>query len=308
MNWLKKLSAAKEALAEGVEVQVDPEEIRRMPGQPRVHFNQDGINRLAKSMMKIGQTTPGVLRRIKDDKYKYELIDGERRWRATRIAGIKFRGTVVKVTDDQSVHFLIGAVANFNREGHTPIEISDSIEHLFSIEIPVEEIAEIFGVSVFWANEMHSLQNLHPRVRAMLDPALPKDKILPVTAAIKISKMEKILQPSLADRVLRKEIPLGQLRKETVRLSHKAGSYIRELKRGPSRRWESASKLIGRAKVSISDVKHILEEAEMLNHIENKPAREIDKVLQEFDRIQELIVECARVIKTNRRIAKMNRV
>ncbi len=298
MDWLKKLSVAKEALAEGVEVQVDPEEIRRMPGQPRVHFNQDGIKRLAKSMMRIGQTTPGVLRRIKDPRYKYELIDGERRWWATKMAKIKYRGTVVKAGDDPSVHFLIGAVANFNREGHTPIEISDAIQHLRSIEIPFEEIAEIFGVSVFWANEMHSLQNLHPRVRAMLDPSLPKDKILPVTAAIKISKMEHRLQPALAERVLKKEVPLGQLRKETVRLSHSAGTYIRELKRGPSKRWDSAARQIRRAKLAVLDAKVIIGEDGMAEHLKTRKVSDINIVLKELGSLQELISGCTRILRT----------
>ena len=63
---------------------------------------------------------------------------------------------------------------------------------MLNLEIPIEEIAKVFGISVIWATQIHLLQKLHPEVREMLDPSRPKKKILPVTAAIQIARMAKI--------------------------------------------------------------------------------------------------------------------
>src|SRR3989338_9213694 len=136
-----------------------------------------------------------------DGKVEYELLDGERRWRAAKMAGLAYRATLVDL-DDEAVPFIIAAVANFNREGHTPTEVSDSIAHMANLTIPMEEIASLLGISPFWAYQIHGLQKLHPDVRDMLDPTLPKDKMLPVTAAIQISKVDIRLQRDLAEKVL----------------------------------------------------------------------------------------------------------
>jgi hypothetical protein len=73
----------------------------------------------------------------------------------------------------------------------------------------------------------------------MLDPTLPKEKKIPLVAAIQISKMKNDLQVGLAKRVLEKDVSLGGLRKEVVRVSKKAGAYIRTQDEQPGRRWKS---------------------------------------------------------------------
>lgn len=238
--WQALLDDARKAMSEGEEVRVDPAEIRPMPDQPRKYFSEDGIARLADSMLGIGQIVPGIIRPVANAEpgIKYELLDGERRWRASTRAKILYRATLVRV-DDASVPYIIAAVANFNREGHAPLEVSDSIAKMMEIGIPMEEIARILGISVFWAAQMHGLQNLDFKVREMLDPSLPKEKLLAVTAAVQISKVDRSLQHDLAVRVIEKTVSLKQLRGEAINVSRKAGVYIRERTRPPNKLWAS---------------------------------------------------------------------
>lgn len=238
-DWRELLGKARKAMAESREIRVPTEQVRRMANQPRVHFDQEALKRLAASMASIGQIYPGIVRAVSGEgAVKYELLDGERRWRAAKLRGLQYRALLVKA-DDQSASFLISAVANFNRESHTPTEVSDAIEHMLGLDMPIDEIASVLGIGVFWATQIHGLQKLAPKVRLMLDPTLPKEKLLPVTAAIQIAKVAPHLQLDLAKKVLAKKLTLRALRAEAVRVSRKAGAPIRERFIEPRYRWRS---------------------------------------------------------------------
>ncbi|MEI9966992.1 MAG: hypothetical protein WDN67_05235 [Candidatus Moraniibacteriota bacterium] len=83
-------------------------------------------------------------------------------------------GATLIELDDDAVPWLIAAVANFNREGHTPTELADSIDHMVKLKIPMEEIAGLIGISLHWAYQMYGLKKLQPDVWDMLDPTLPR--------------------------------------------------------------------------------------------------------------------------------------
>ncbi|MBX4189614.1 ParB N-terminal domain-containing protein [Candidatus Parcubacteria bacterium] len=170
-HWKLLLTKARKALAQGKEIECSPGCVRPMPGQPRQHFDLDGLKRLAESMLEVGQIYSGIVRRVYDGAppVMYELLDGERRLRAADMVKIVYRARLIDC-DDETARFIIAAVANFNRASHTPLEVSDSIERMRSINMPMEEIASLLGISLYWAYEMHGLQKLSPKVRAMMDP------------------------------------------------------------------------------------------------------------------------------------------
>ena len=68
------------------------------PNQPRVHFDEESLSELANSIREIGVLQPVLVRPTGDD--QYELIAGERRWRAARRAGLAVVPAVVRATDD----------------------------------------------------------------------------------------------------------------------------------------------------------------------------------------------------------------
>ncbi|OGI22131.1 MAG: hypothetical protein A2808_03865 [Candidatus Moranbacteria bacterium RIFCSPHIGHO2_01_FULL_55_24] len=288
------LAKAQTAMASGREIRVAPDTLRPLPDQPRKFFNQEGLLRLGNSMKTIGQLQPGIIRRVPPDgKVEYELLDGERRWRAAKMAGLAYRATLVDL-DDEAVPFIIAAVANFNREGHTPTEVSDSIAHMANLTIPMEEIASLLGISPFWAYQIHGLQKLHPDVRDMLDPTLPKDKMLPVTAAIQISKVDIRLQRDLAEKVLSRTISVRNLRQEAVSASKKAGLYIREreMTREPRKQWELIKSSMQQLLRTSQDLQGLLKEGGIENALKGRSQVEIWTILNGLEEARIITLQC----------------
>ncbi len=101
---------------------VHPDEICRSPTQPREEFDQEKIARLAASFKKVGMLLPVIVRKAPIDSEKpYELIAGERRWRAALHAFLKaIPARLVEVTDEEAME--IQATENLDREDLNPIE------------------------------------------------------------------------------------------------------------------------------------------------------------------------------------------
>lgn len=99
--------------------QVDLDRIDPSPYQPREAFDEGAIGRLADSIRQSGVMQPIVLRRQSND--RFELVAGERRWRAARIAGLAAIPAVVRdLSDEESAE--IAVVENVQREDLNPIE------------------------------------------------------------------------------------------------------------------------------------------------------------------------------------------
>lgn len=242
-DWEAVLDRVKTAMANSVQVMVEARRIRPMPNQPRKFFNELGMINLRQSIRQVGQIQAGIVRAIKDgpDGITHELLDGERRWRAVCAEGLIFYRAQLVEIDDEAAPYMIAAIANFNRDGHTPMEVSDAIHQLRigPVKVPMKAIAKMFGFTEVWTYQMHGLQNLHTEVRDMLDQNLPKDKILPVTAAIHISKLDRELQADLANKVLTKEVSLARLRDRVVETGVAHGKPVRIGKVTPSKAMES---------------------------------------------------------------------
>jgi ParB/RepB/Spo0J family partition protein len=218
------LGRVRAAISNAAYADVDVRRIRPMPGQPRGYFNPDKLDRLADSIKTIGQVTPGYLRVIPLDVEgrDYELIDGERRLRAILQARVPtYRAMIVDI-DDAAAQYIVSVIANFNREGHTTLEIADAIRVMHEqLKLKLSEIAESIGYSSVHTANLYSLRRLVPMVRAMLEPDAQKGRKLPTQAAIEISRLPASHQYRLAERVLQREITLRTLRDEVVQISVK---------------------------------------------------------------------------------------
>lgn len=230
-EWRDVLTRVKAAMANSKLVVVDPKTVRPMPGQPREFFSETSLTNLRESIRTVGQIQAGIIREVYDGEgdIVYELLDGERRWRCVVAEEISFYRAQLVEVDDEAAPYMVAAIANFNREGHTPLEVSDAIHKLRSgpIKVPMKEIAKLFGVSEMWTYQMAGLKKLHPSVREMLSPDRSKDDLLPLTAAIQISKLDSELQVGIAERVLRKEVSLARLRQTVIETGERAGAPVR---------------------------------------------------------------------------------
>ena len=101
--------------------------IETNPFQPRTEFDEEALNELAESIKQIGIIQPITVRKVGDN--KYQLISGERRFRASQIAGLKAIPAYVRTADDQGM-LEMALVENIQREDLDAIEIAISYQRL----------------------------------------------------------------------------------------------------------------------------------------------------------------------------------
>lgn len=97
------------------------------PYQPRVHFDEEALSDLAESIKKHGIIQPITVREI--EKNRYQIISGERRFRASKLAGLKTIPAYVRTTDDQNM-LELALIENIQREDLDAIEVATSFNRL----------------------------------------------------------------------------------------------------------------------------------------------------------------------------------
>ena len=115
------------------------------PNQPRREFDEEAMNELAMSIREVGLITPVTLRQMPDG--KYQIIAGERRWRASQIAGLAKMPAYIRTVDDENV-MEMALVENIQREDLNAIEIALAYQHMAdTMGMTQERIAERVGKS-----------------------------------------------------------------------------------------------------------------------------------------------------------------
>lgn len=133
--------------------------------QPRRNFNEDALQELADSIRQYGVLQPLLLQ--KKDKY-YEIIAGERRWRAARMAGVKEIPAIVKEYSSQEV-IEIALIENIQREDLNPIEEAMAYQKLITeFKLKQDELAERVSKSRTAITNSMRLLKLCPKVQEML--------------------------------------------------------------------------------------------------------------------------------------------
>ena len=103
------------------------EDIRPNPFQPRTEFDEEALNELAASIKSIGIVQPITVRAIEEG--KYEIIAGERRFRASKIAGAETIPAYIRKTEDESL-LELALIENIQREDLNAIEVAISYQRL----------------------------------------------------------------------------------------------------------------------------------------------------------------------------------
>ena len=121
------------------------EQIEPNPDQPRREFDEQSMQELASSIQTMGIIAPITLRQVAPD--RYQIIAGERRWRASQRAGLKSIPAYIRTVDDENVMEL-ALVENIQREDLNAIEIALAYEHLAETTgMTQEKISERVGKS-----------------------------------------------------------------------------------------------------------------------------------------------------------------
>jgi ParB family transcriptional regulator, chromosome partitioning protein len=154
-----------EALEGAVLMDLEVSSISPNPHQPRVHFDEESLSELAASIAQIGVLQPILVRQVGD---AYELIAGERRWRAARRAGLAVIPAVVRPTDDIS-SIEQALVENLHREDLTPLEEAAAYQQLIEdFEMTHEQVALRVGKSRSAITNTLRLLGLPPVVQRLL--------------------------------------------------------------------------------------------------------------------------------------------
>ena len=146
-------------------------QIEANPNQPRRDFDQESLQELAQSIREIGIVSPITLRQISND--RFQIIAGERRWRASQIAGLQAIPAYIRTTNDENV-MEMALVENIQREDLNAIEIALAYQHLLeNTGMTQEKVAERVGKSrAAVANHLRLL-----KLPAQVQMALQKKEI-----------------------------------------------------------------------------------------------------------------------------------
>lgn len=125
--------------------EIEISQIEANPNQPRREFDGEALQELANSIREIGIIQPITLRQVAED--KYQIIAGERRWRASQIAGLTAIPAYIRTIKDENV-MEMALVENIQREDLNAIEIALAYEHLLSnTGMTQEKVSERVGKS-----------------------------------------------------------------------------------------------------------------------------------------------------------------
>ena len=142
---------------------------RIQPGkyQPRKHFDDEQLDELAASIKAQGLIQPIVVRSIGSG--RFELIAGERRWRAAQRAGLKEIPAIVRVVPDQAV-VAMALIENIQREELTPLEEAHAFQRLIAeFKQTHQQVADAVGRSRASVSNLLRLLDLPEEIRLLLD-------------------------------------------------------------------------------------------------------------------------------------------
>ncbi len=248
-NSSKAFSSAAKHTSAGVELPL--EEIEPNPYQPRTTFDEESIAELADSIRSIGIVQPITVRKVADG--KYQIISGERRYRAARLAGLKTVPAYIREADDSGM-LEMAIVENIQREnldavetalsfrrlmeecGFTQEQMADRVGkkratvanylRLLSLPVEIQKALKVDRISVGHAKALLSLPDEESQME-MCTRCVAGDW--------SVRKLEKMVRDRLLNAEKNPSQPQKELPDEYYRVLELVGKYFRNdisLKRG----------------------------------------------------------------------------
>ena len=225
--------------------EIDLSQIRSNPYQPRKVFDEEALNELADSIKVYGVVEPVILKKSVKG---YEIVAGERRCKASKIAGLTTVPAIIKdFTDEEMME--IALLENIQREDLNPLDTAISISNILQVkDMTQEEFSKKFGKSRSYITNLLGLLNLPKSVQELV-----KNGKLSMSHARCLSKIddeEKVI--NLANKIIKENLNVRDIEKM---LSKKDDKKVIKEKNEKFRMYEDAfSDTIGN-KVRISNKK-----------------------------------------------------
>jgi ParB family chromosome partitioning protein len=180
--------------------------LQRGKYQPRKDMNPEKLQDLANSIAMQGIVQPIVVRHISPQ--QYEIVAGERRWRAAQLAGLQDVPVIVKEMDDRTA-MAIALIENIQREDLNVLEEAEALQRLLTeFEMTHQQVADAVGKSRATVTNLLRLLELAPEVKKMLvNKQLEMGHaraLLPLTTEQQIEAARKITHQGLSVRLTEK--------------------------------------------------------------------------------------------------------
>jgi len=200
----------RELSSSAAEIPVD--QIERNPNQPRKEFDDEALQELANSIKTYGIIQPLTIRRLADQ--KYQLISGERRLRAAKLAGLQEVPAYIRLVNDQEV-LEMALVENIQRQDLNAIEIATTYQRLLDeFEFTHAELSDRVGKKRSTVTNYLGLLDLPPNIKK----ALKEEKISMGHARALNGIKDLLLQQSLLKETLDKGLSVRALEDRIRRL------------------------------------------------------------------------------------------
>lgn len=185
---------------------VDINDIQPNNEQPRKNFSDEELEELSASIKQFGVLQPLIVR---EKKGKYEIVAGERRYRASKLAGLKELPIIVKDFSDVET-LQVSLIENIQRENLNPMELAYAYNLLMErFDLTQEEVADKVGKSRSSVANIIRLMNLTPYVQEKL-----REEVITFGHARAIlSIKDKKLQKQITDYVIEKQLSVRETEK-----------------------------------------------------------------------------------------------
>ena len=202
-NTEKEMAVVEKVVEKKTDTVLRITEIEPNKGQPRKNFNEDALEELADSIKQFGLIQPLVVQ--KRDGY-YEIIAGERRWRAAKKAGLKEVPVIIRdYTDEEMME--IALIENLQREDLNPIEEAQAYKKLINdYKLKQDEIAEKVSKSRVAITNSMRLLKLSEKVQDMI----VDEMISSGHGRALLALNDKKMQEELANRIFDEELSVRE--------------------------------------------------------------------------------------------------
>ena len=241
-----------EPAGDGPLKQIPIDLLQRGQYQPRIDMRQDSLEDLASSIRAQGVVQPIVARPLgeTDGHVRYEIIAGERRWRAAQLAGLQEVPAIVRDVPDEAA-IALALIENIQRENLNPLEEARALDRLIrEFDLTHAEAADAVGRSRAAVSNLLRLQDLADRVKPLLesrelemgharallgisDPVQQFDAARQVVRkGLSVRETEQLVRRML-DTAARKKstktetAPDGDIRRLEIEVSEKLGAKVR---------------------------------------------------------------------------------
>ena len=168
----EKLQLEAQALDHGQLKQIDVHLLQRGEYQPRRFIHEQDLQELAASIEKHGVMQPIVIRPIDDEKHPYEIIAGERRWRAAQLAGLTEVPAIVRDLSDQ-VAIALALIENIQRQDLNPIDQALALQRFHEeFGLSHQEIADTVGKARTTVSNLLRLLSLADEIKDFMQQGL----------------------------------------------------------------------------------------------------------------------------------------